>query len=58
MTPPYESVTFKIVYLTPEQISHLSSQVELRLTELILSGENPNIIGMYQAIKMQLGKAK
>ncbi len=49
---------FNIAYLTPEMILHLEGLVNLRLTELVLSNENPNIINMYRGIKIQLDKAK
>lgn len=56
MSPPFENTTYKIIYLTPEQISHLNSLVDMRLTELVLSNENPNIITMYRNIRTQLGR--
>lgn len=44
----------KTVFLSSDQLVHIKSLVDMRLTELILAGENPNIIRMYQSILTQI----
>jgi hypothetical protein len=48
----------KIVYLNSDQIEHIKSLVEMRLSELTIVGENPIIINFYADILIQLRMGK